>query len=356
MESFWDYSVDSEVMLKVGITLMKIVIFLTIAVFFQVIFLRSMLVFRASRRARFLNLWRPILMESVSRVPDNLPNFNHRYIHDFIAEWNSLYVKLGGISHENLIEIARRLDIQHAAVKMLISRHAKVQLTGIITLGNMRTAGTWDLLTSIAKSHHTILSMAAYRSLILINSNRALDELLPTLLIRLDWPPSMVARILKDTDSIKVCKLIESTCEKANEKQLFNLIQYLNTLKCMCTHEIIHNILAKKNHSDEIISLCLTDLNDPTSLYLVRKYAKDPNWKIRAQAAVALGNIGTVDDVRLLAKLVSDEAWWVRYRAAQSLSNLPFVKIENLRYAQKKHPKKLAKEILKQVIAEHNLT
>ena len=355
MESLLGYSVNSDEMLKLGITLMKIVIFLTIAVFFQVIILRSLLVFRNYRKKRFLNIWRPILMESVAGVPDNLPTLNQRFIQDFISEWNSLYEKLGGFSHENLIEIARRLDIQRSAATMLVSSHPKIQLTGIITLGNMKTAGAWSILASIAKSKHTILSMAAYRALILINSDRALEELLPTLLKRLDWPPSMVARILSDTNTIRVCELIEKMSETANDSQLINLIQYMNSLKCMCSHEIVHNILAKSTHDEKVLSLALSELNDPTSIELVRKYTRYPGWHVRSKAATALGNIGEESDIKILNKLICDEKWWVRYNAAKSLAKLPFISNDRLKEIQSKHPNKMAKDILSQVIAEKNL-
>jgi len=356
MESFLGYSIDSEAMLKVSITLMKIVIFLTVAVFFQVIYLRSALVYREYRKKNFIALWRPVLMESVAHVPEKLPHLNQKFIQDFVAEWNSLYEKLGGLSHDNLIEIARRLDVNRSAILMLVSRHPRIQLTGIITLGNMRVVGAWDVLSYIARSDHTILSMAAYRSLILIDSDRALYELLPILLKRLDWPPSMVARILKDTDSLKVCGLIAETCTTANDAQLANLIQYLNTLNCMCAHEVFREILKDENkHDDHVISLCLSELNDPTSIEFARKYTTSTRWHVRAHAATALGNIGSEEDIRTLISMTGDDEWWVRYRAAQALAKLPFVKVENLKGMQKIHPHKLAKQILSQVIAEQEL-
>ena len=356
MESLLGYSADSNVILNIGITLIKIVIFLTIAVFFQVIILRSLLVFREYRKNRFIDTWRPILMESVSHVPDDLPSFDKKFIQDFVAEWNNLYEKLGGPSHANLIEIARRLDTHRSAIKMLISSHTKIQLMGIITLGNMKTAGAWNILTSIAKSENTILSMAAYRALILINRDRALDELLPTLLKRLDWPPTMVARIIKDTDTLKVCNLIEKTCVTANEEQLINLVQYLNMLNCMCSHNVFSEILKNTKHSEKIISLTLSELNDPTAIDLVRGFTTHTNWNVRAQAAAALGNIGAEEDITLLFSLVSDEKWWVRYKAAKALAKLPYVNVKNLKGIQETHPNKMAKEILNQVIAEQNLS
>ena len=356
MEFLSGYSTDSDAMLNIGMTLMKIVILLTIAVFFQVIILRSLLVFREYRKNKFLDLWRPILMESVAQVPDDLPPLNEKFIQDFISEWNKLYEKLGGPSHANLIEIARRLDTHRSAVKMLVSSHPRIQLIGIITLGNMKTAGAWKILTSIAMSEHTILSMAAYRALILINSNRALEELLPTLLKRIDWPPSMVGRILKDTDTLKVCDLIEQTSTTATEKVLENLVQYLNMLNCMCAHNVFKNILSNQTHNDKTISLALSELSDPTLIEFVRNYTDHKNWKVRSQAATALGNIGSEEDITILIGLVSDKKWWVRYKAAKALEKLPFVQLENLQGILEVHPDKMAKEIINQVIAEKNLS
>lgn len=341
-------------MLRIGVNLMLTVIALTVGVFLLVIILRLLLLYHNRQRENLISTWRPVLMECVMETPKILPTLDQKYIVEFIAEWNSLYENLGGISHENLIGIAIKLEVHRTAMVMLISNHVKIRLTGIITLGNMRVTQAWPILESIAKSDQVFLSIAAYRALILINSDKALDELLPILITRTDWPVSMVAKILKDTDILKSCELLADSCENANEKQLENIIQYINTLKCTCATQVFRKILSK-DKDDHIKSLCLQELNDPTAIDLVYKHLDSKRWHVRMHAASALGNIGSKKDVKLLTKLLGDEHWWVRYRAAQALAKMPFVSIEDLLYIKYIHENKHAKSIVDQVIAEQEL-
>jgi len=355
MESYLGYNLDSELMLRIGVNLMLAVVSLTIAVFLLVIFLRILLLYHNYRREQFIALWRPTLTECIIEIPEKLPTLDHKYIHDFIGEWNSLYENLGGISHENLINVAIKLKIHTAAMVMLISNHPKIRLTGIITLGNMRAKQAWPMLESISKSEQVFLSIAAYRALVLIDREKALDNLLPQLIKRTDWPASMVAKILKNIDNLKVCELLAQSCENATEHQLENLIQYINTLKCTCTTEVFRKILAK-DKDDHIKSLCLKELNDPLAIDLVYKHIASRRWHVRMHAAAALGNIGSKKDAYILINLLDDNHWWVRYRAAQSLIRIPSMSIDDLLEIKKKHEKNEAKSIIDQVIAEKDFS
>ena len=93
MESYLEYNLDSELMLKIGVNLMLLVLVLTVVVLMLVVFLRFLLLYRNYRRDKFVLLWRPVLMECAIEIPEILPKLDDKYIQDFIAEWNSIYEK-----------------------------------------------------------------------------------------------------------------------------------------------------------------------------------------------------------------------------------------------------------------------
>jgi len=351
MESLLVYNIDSELMLKIGINVFKLVLFVTACVFVAVITLRIMLVYKERRRRKFVEMWRPILMQCVMEVPETHPKLNYRFILDFITEWNALFDKLNGTSRDNLVSFASQLKIQQTAIKLLISSHLKIQLTGVVTLGNMQVQGAWPILESIANSNNAILSMAAYRALIMIDSDRALIELLPVLIKREDWPNAMIARILKNTNNNLVCSIVTNACDTANQEQLFRLIQILNALNCPSIPVVFRKALLD-DMDDHIISYCLKFTTDPNSIDLVRKYVSYPRWHIRAHAATALGNIGGKEDIKHLVKLIADKQWWVRYRAAQALTKMPFISRDDVHDIKAKQQSKNAKQIIDQVLAE----
>jgi len=120
----------------------------------------------------------------------------------------------------------------------------------------------------------------------------------------------------------------------------------------MCSLNVFREILSDPDHDEEVLSLCLAELNDPTAIDLVRMYIAFPSAQVRTYAAVAIGKIGSEEDIILLEMLLNDENWWVRYRAAQSLISLPFINNEKLSIIKEKTITKRAIEILEQAIAE----
>jgi HEAT repeat protein len=48
----------------------------------------------------------------------------------------------------------------------------------------------------------------------------------------------------------------------------------------------------------------------------------DEDWRVRAQAARALGAVGVAEAVPELTRALSDRSWWVRFRAALALAQL----------------------------------
>lgn len=354
MEYILGYGIDTDTLLAIGKGLMKAVLIFTMLVFIQVVVKRMQLMYRENRRQHFLDKWRPILTESVAVVPNSLPKLDQRFIFDFINEWNTLYEKLGGISHDNLIALAQKAEINHAAAKMLIAPNIKLQLIGIITLGNMRSHSAWPFLASMATNSDTTLSMAAYRALSQIDVDRAFVELLPQLISRTDWPTSMVAKILKNTKNPKLCELLEEASYKAKSNELSNIVRYINVLKCQNSAKIFRHILDKQV-DDQIISLCLHELNDPTAIDIVHRYLDYPRWHVRVNVAHALGKIGGIEDIKHLEKLLGDKQWWVRYRAAEALINMPFLTRNQFIDIKNNLEDQNAQDIMDQVLAEKEL-
>jgi len=57
----------------------------------------------------------------------------------------------------------------------------------------------------------------------------------------------------------------------------------------------------------------------PAALYTL---LQDEDWRVRAQAARALGVLKVTEAIGPLGQLLRDSAWWVRFRAALSLAQL----------------------------------
>jgi uncharacterized protein (DUF2336 family) len=108
-------------------------------------------------------------------------------------------------------------------------------------------------------------------------------------------------------------------------------------------------------HDPEVLAACLRLLKSAEDLLVVRECLSHEDFRVRVQAAAALGRIGEASDEELLVPLLSDTEWWVRYRAAQALSRLPYLPEPKLKTIQAAQPDPFARDILAQVMAEVQL-
>lgn len=64
-------------------------------------------------------------------------------------------------------------------------------------------------------------------------------------------------------------------------------------------------------------------LRSPLAIDHIREAAVSPDWRIRAKAATALGDIADPAVCPLLARGLTDLSWWVRRNAAAALARVP---------------------------------
>jgi len=350
-ESILAYTTNSEDVVQVAIYLIGMVFGLIIIIIFQIVILRIILIIKNRRHEKFINIWRPLIMQSLMAPVDKAPKLKVRHAKYFMLEWNTLYDKLGRGSQGNLVQFASSIGINKYASYLLVARQPKDRITGIITLGHLQATGLWNVLKAIAENETLVLSLASFRALLHIDSIRALGELFPLMIKRDDWPISMVAKILKEIENTSICSYLVSSAMENDEADLSRVIQLMDVLQCASFDKVFAHLLAKEQNS-QIISLCMQALRDPQYVSTVKKYVAHEDANVRVSVASALGRLGTQRDIELLTNLLLDDDWWVRYRAAQSLSKFPFMEKDQFLEIYKNIDSQNAKDIMQQVLAE----
>jgi HEAT repeat protein len=340
---------------------------LTLLMLIVVLLMRGALVVRERRRQRFLAVWQPILAKAVDIATTDLPQLRRRDLPEFLFLWNHLQESLLDEAKDHLNQIGKALNIQHAALRLLRRGNLRERLLAIVTLGQLRELAAWDELLAIAHREGVLLSVAAARALVMIDPPGAVPQLIPLLMTRADWPASRVANVLQTagadviSDQIASAALKSALAERSEpasgegqRNDPARLVRYL---------ELVYNVsalpaartIAELSHDPEVLAASLRLLKSSEDLPVVRNCLSHEDFRVRVQAAAALGSIGEDDDERLLVPLLSDTEWWVRYRAAQSLARLPHMQESRLKTIQAAQPNPFARDILAQVIAEVQL-
>ena len=345
------FAFDSDIAVRTAWWTGAISVLLAVLVMFQIILLRTTLVWRRRRVALLHAEWEPRLVESLERVPENLPRVARIDRFELMLLWNYMQESLRDEAVENLNAVARLIKLDRYALNLLKHKNLRKKLLAIQTLGWLRQQSAWEKLLAITNSGDPILSLCGARALMRIDAARALTFVLPMIARRDDWSYSMIGGMLKDAGADVISEPLAHIVLMLPVDQARRMIRLLELCHPQAVVPSIRKLLSGSAEL-EIVTGCLRILQDPEDLPVVRAFLKDERWQIRLQAAACLGKIGTPEDISMLAHACGDLEWWVRYRAAQALEHLPFVSAERLKNIADNHQNEFARDIIRQVIAE----
>jgi hypothetical protein len=310
------------------------------------------------RRNQFHATWRPVLVQSLSDIPQSVPTVRPRDTLNFLFYWNYFHESLLGEDKiVGLNHLARLAGMDRAAMKLLKAKGLRKRLMAIITLGHLGESSAWDDLVVLGQSPHPIVSLTAARALVDINAERALPLVTPWIGARADWSPPKVAALLSQIGSAFIAQPLSEALILATPDMAMRILHYLEVTRCTAALPAVRTLLARESAEATLKVACLKligQFQDPKDLALVRSFIAHSNERVRAQAAMALGTIGMPADEGLLISLLSDPQWDVRYRAAEALAHLPLMKQERLAEIHARQHDAGARQILEPFLAAAN--
>lgn len=323
---------------------------LTLLLGAQIVHLRMSLRREQVREARTLEKWRPLLNAALAGdMPQHLPPLPASERALFLKFWLHLHESLRGQASAVLNEFARRIGCEQAARTMLRGSRAQA-LLAILVLGHLRDASAWDALERHAQSPDAVISIQACWALVQLDAARAVQLLAGAIAAREEWPLAQLAHIL--ADDARVAEPLRAAVDHAGPLALPRLLRLIEALRLGLPAVKLRRLLA--HDDDSVVIAALRLVEDPVLAHEVRALAAHGDWRVRVQAARALGRIAGSEDVALLAAMVRDPEWWVRYRAAQALTSLPFIGPAELQSLQPQQDDRYAADMLQQVLAERS--
>jgi len=345
---------DSELYLAIIWVVGVSTVALSLAVLLLVMGLRSWHVWRARRRARLRERWRPIVLESLYALPSPLPRLPMGSLVPFLELWNHIYDVVTGPARDGLVHLAERLGVVRANRALLRARAFRRRLLAVVTCGHLRDRHEWGRLQDYLQHPNSALSLAAARALVEIDPRRAVRPVMAQVLRRGDWPPGKVAVILEEAPPGPIARILTRALERAPDIHRPRLLRYLSLVRTAQAQDALARFL-ERGDDPRLIALALQELREPRHRRLVYRFATHPDWYVRVQVANALRRLGSVRDLPLLVRLMGDSAWWVRYRAAQAVVHLtPRSEWHRLqRFLARRDP--YARDIFQQAVAEATL-
>jgi hypothetical protein len=310
------------------------------------------------RRNRFHAAWRPLLVQSLTDIPQSVPRVRSRDTLTFLFYWNYFHESLLGEDKiVGLNQLARLAKMDRAAMRLLKTKRLGKRLMAIITLGHLGERSAWNDLVTLAQSSHPIVSLSAAQALVDIDPKAALPLITPWIGARADWAPPKVAALLYQAGPDLIAEPLSQAAIIATPDMAMRLLHYLEVTRCTAALPAVRTLLARESTETALRVACLKligQFQDPKDLALVRSFISHSDGSVRAQAVVALGTLGMPADEGRLVALLSDAQWDVRYRAAEALAHLPFMRQERLAQIQAEQTEAVARQILELFLAAPN--
>jgi HEAT repeat protein len=317
-----------------------------------IVALRARRAWEVRRERQFRQQWRPLLMHAIvgDETPTALMSLPRHDQWRFLRLWNHLQESVRGEANQRLAAVAYHLGCRYTARRLLASGNLTRRLFAILTLGHMRDSTAWALLEFQLRQPIAISSLYAARALVQIDPERGVRTVMPLLLQRDDWEMVRIATLLQEFRDALGGELARHLASLPAER----LPRALQLAEALHLHVPPDTLLPWLQVSQpvELLGAALRLANGRGVLPGVRALAAHADWRVRVQAAHALGRLGEEADVEVLTRLLSDPQWWVRYRAAGALANLPFLSRTRLRGLLESLPDRYAREISHQVFAE----
>jgi hypothetical protein len=308
---------------------------------------------KEKREEAFTKKWRPILLENLYRLPENIESISPKDSNAFLLLWNNLQSILKGPEKEQLNQLARSLKMDQAAYKLLFSRKRSQQLLGIIVMGNLKQESSWQKLSEFSKMENITLAMSALQSMAKINPGTTIHSALSFMKTRNDWPDYKMIMILNEIGASIFSKPLADMLQMLPPNKQKRFLSFMRFADGRITLHLARDLL-NSAFDFEVIAGALNLIamfGDARDLNLVKGYLHHEKPFIRMRTVRALAEIGNQEVLPDLEKCLTDSDWWVRFRTAQAIAKLPKMNTETLLAIRNRQTDRFAVDILNYIIS-----
>jgi len=317
--------------------------------------LRGVRRWRARRLLERAPAWREALGAAIADpAAARLPPIAPPELASFLAIWNEVHDTLEGTAADNLEALLRLHGFDDRLLRLLRRPSPRLKLVAITALGRLREQRAWDPLLALAESRGALLSFAAARALLRIDAPRALERLGAAFCARHDWPLARVGSIFQSLGPEVVTRPLLMLLRARPRTGLDRAVQLARFGQRGKLAPVIRDWLGAGSQP-ELIVAALEYAQEAEDLPWVRAVARHDDWRVRADAALALARVGGRGELPLLLELLRDPVWRVRYRASQGLIRLQGLEPHEVDALRDSERDAFAADMLAQALAESGI-
>ena len=249
-----------------------------------------------------------------------------------LSVWNYWHQSISGDASGRLKKFITDIGCNEVALNLIQKGNRAQKLLSSISLGNLNDSSAWEHLKLLVGTDDQIISLHAARAMLQLNSERAINELMPMILGRAKWDVSVLTHILKQSRAVFENEIIKGW-------GTFDEVQQVRALK-LCANldlsltEKMFNQLLQIDHGTPLLNATLhllERLQNPAYRLQIVKLFDHPSASVRAQAVRAHSVIADPRDIEILIEMLHNNDSLTRNYAALTLSQSSALGIKGLR-------------------------
>jgi hypothetical protein len=284
---------------------------------------------RQRRADRLAVVWLPLLRQSGSDAPSDLPTIAARDRELLLDLWLRERGDAEPERAARLDTIGRAMGFDRLALRLLAGRNGQRRARGIATAGYLKQAEAWDRLLSLTAQRDSLRAAAASWALLRIDAARFTPELARLVVRRPEWTNDLVRGLLDDAPQAPVAAALDQAGDQADLATLPRLLRLLADLGEARTPALARRTLSNSDDPNALAA-ALRCLREPRDGDLAQARLGHSVWFVRLQAVAAVSRLGAPQARATLQPLLDDPEWWVRQRAAEALTALDEPRIATL--------------------------
>ena len=233
--------------------IVKVLLSATVVMAIFVLAIRLINLANDRARRRLMDKWEGLMLKSIEGDTSSLSRLPKRQAKHLMDLWNRYFEFEDGSAIVGLIQFAQATGLDDSAWQMIHHGNVKNQLIACVTLGNLQVARVWPRLLEMVEFDHPILSLAAARAMVKINRVESVKIIIPMLVRRTDWPPVIIANLLRRMGADAISIPLAKEILKASDQQTPWLMQFIGEAIYGKVQEEIYRKLAKTG-DDQTIS------------------------------------------------------------------------------------------------------
>lgn len=292
-------------------------------------------IFNAERQSYeiFSNEWFPILAGVImGETPKISKELNQTDKLILLRLWNYWHQSIAGDASVRLKIFISDIGCNVVALNLIQNGNRAQKLLSSISLGNLNDSTAWEHLKLLVATDDQIISLHAARAMLQLNSERAINELMPMILGRAKWDMSVLTHILKQSRAVFENVIIKAWAT-FDESQQIRALKLCANLGLSLTEKMLSQLLQMDQRTPLLNATLQLLARFPNPVYRLQivQLFDHPSASVRAQAVMAHSSIADPSDIEILMEMLHDNDSLTRNNAALTLSQSSSLGIQALR-------------------------